>query len=265
MPFTWRMDYLKSLIQRVDPDRLTLGLKNVVRMFLGKGKIMLPFGHLRGEGEIEKLKMETCCDCHKKMINLFATTDGRDKLMKGFSALAKFLGARNNSKDQMVLSASISEGRSILRLAGWINNGVKIQGELSEASPWSCVMALRLLGDAVYCVNDNIAYLTKYLGSDKTVTADAIRRSFVGMFWGFFFAVIIDVNALFVMDRNSKTFREAWRARVLMLTRNVCDLLAALSSVKYLASVDLSPSTMGCLGVISASVSTYENWIKTKA
>jgi hypothetical protein len=201
-------------------------------------------------------------DYQKKFVNLLATTDGRDKLMKGFSSLAKLVAAQTGSKEQALLSASLSESRSVLRLAGWLNNGVKIRNELfgSKVNTWNYAMVARLLGDAVYCINDNIAYYLKYMGADKAAVAEAVRRSFVGMFWGFLLAVIIDVRALLLLDPVAE--KAAWRARVLVLTRDLCDLLNALSSVKYIASFELSPAASGALGVISASVSTFENWEK---
>ena len=203
-------------------------------------------------------------DYQKKLINLLATTDGRDKLMKGFSSLAKLLAAQSGSKDQAKLSASVSEGRSLFRMVGWVNNGVKIRGEVfsGKADAWNYAMALRLLGDAIYCINDNIAYVLKYLGTDKAAVQEAVRRSFVGMFWGFLLAVIIDIRALLVLDPKQENYKAAWRARVLILTRDFCDFLNALSSVKYIASFELSPSSSGALGVISATVATFENWQK---
>lgn len=201
-------------------------------------------------------------DVTKAIVDLLATTEGRDKLLKGLASGMRIVAERSGDKNHKSFAGSVSEARSILRLGGAAANAAKIRdlvagGKVTAADG---AMVLRLLGDAVYSVNDNVAYLGKYLKWDAAVVKSAVDRSFVGMFWGFLIAVLLDVYALVVMDRAAS--REKWRARVLLLTRNTCDMIAALNNVKYIKSLNLSGTQVGTLGVISAAVSTYENWNK---
>lgn len=199
--------------------------------------------------------------------DLLATTEGRDKLLKGAGAGVRVLAERSGSKDQVAFAANISQARSIMRLASWISNLDRIRALLANGSvsPTDFVMILRIVGDGVYSFFDNLAFIGKHYKWDKMRLDATVHRSFIGMFWGFFFAVLLDVHALFTMDNTSFDFKKTWRSRVLLLTRNFCDMLAALSNVKYLNAVALSATAVGYLGVISASISTFENWNKAAA
>lgn len=200
-------------------------------------------------------------DKTKVAVDLLATTEGRDKLMKGLSAGLRVLAAYTGRADQGKMASSVSEARSVLRLAGVTNNALKIRDAVAAGrfNFADIAMIIRILGDAMYSVHDNLAYTGKYLQWKPETVSTLVARSFVGMFWGFFFAVVVDVHALVTMDRSKPSFKRDWRARVLLLVRNVCDLAAALSGVKYVKSFSLSPAQAGVLGVISASISSYEN------
>lgn len=206
-------------------------------------------------------------DYQKAVIDLLATTEGRDKLYKGLSAAMRVVGERTGAAHHKAMASSVSEARCLLRVAGAVNNYQKIRSILKDG-PLDAVnagMIFRIAGDAVYCVHDNVNYIGKYALLSKATLDTVVHRSFVGMFWGFLAAVILDLHALITMDRSAPDFKEKWHARVLLLTRNFCDLLPALSNVKYLTSFVLTPAQMGGLGVVSALVSTYENWNKTIA
>jgi hypothetical protein len=197
----------------------------------------------------------------KVIVDLLATTEGRDKLLKGLSAGLRVLSEYTGSADQKKMASSVSEARSIMRLVGVANNTAKIRdivvaGRFKFAD---VAMIIRILGDAVYSTHDNMAYFGKYLKWNPSTVSTLVARSFVGMFWGFLFAVIVDVQALVSMDRNNASFKRDWRARILLLVRNVCDLLAAFSNVKFVKSFNLTPAQSGALGVVSAVISSYEN------
>lgn len=200
-------------------------------------------------------------DKTKAAVDLLATTEGRDKLLKGLSAGLRVLGEYTGNADQKKMASSVSEARSIMRLVGVANNAVKIRdivvaGRFTFAE---VAMIIRILGDAVYSTHDNFAYFGRYLKWNPSTVSTLVARSFVGMFWGFLFAVAVDVHALATMDRTKPSFKRDWQARILLLVRNFCDLLAAFSSVKYVKSFNLTPAQSGTLGVISAVISSYEN------
>lgn len=207
-------------------------------------------------------------DYQKTVIALLNKTEGRDKLAKGLAAFTKIVATYTNVKEHADLGSKISEFRSILRLVGWINNIDKIMAMLLSnnlKSTMDYVLLIRILGDGMYCVLDNLQYLMKHGGVDAKKVALTVHRSFIGMFWGFLAACIIDVVELFRMDEGKlgAKYNAEWRARVLMLTRNTCDMLAALSGVKYIKSFELGVRPLGWLGVVSASISSYENWNKS--
>lgn len=205
----------------------------------------------------------------KTLINLLGKTEGRDKLLKFAAGLMRIIATYTNAKQHALMASQVSETRSILRFVLWISNLRKIQlmfvqGQVKVAMDY--VMIFRILGDFVYCVHDNLAYATKYgLILSKQHMPGLLYRGFVGMFWGFFAAVVLDIHALVTMDpQNEKDYRESWKARVLLLTRNTCDMLAALSQVGYLgSSLALQPRTLGVLAMISGGISSHENWNKS--
>lgn len=203
-------------------------------------------------------------DYIKALIDLLATTEGRDKLLKGLGAGMRVVAEQSGQKHHKAMAASVSEARSILRLVSVSGNIVKVRDLVAAGSfaPLDVAMILRIIGDGVYSVNDNIAYLGKYLKWDAKTISSAIDRSFVGMFWGFFLAVVIDIVTLLTMNLSD---RVKLRARVLLLVRNVCDMFAALHNVKYIKAFSLTGTQVGTLGVISAAVSTFENWEKATA
>lgn len=200
-------------------------------------------------------------DYVKALIDLLATTEGRDKLLKGLGAGMRIVAERSGQKHHKAMAGSVSEARSLLRLASVTGNVVKIRDLVAagDVSPVDVAMIFRIIGDGFYSVHDNVAYIGKYLKWDPKLVQSAIDRSFIGMFWGFFLAVAIDIVTLLSINPSDKA---KLRARLLLLTRNVCDMLAALNGVKYIKSFSLSGSTVGALGVVSAAVSTYENWNK---
>jgi hypothetical protein len=193
----------------------------------------------------------------EQLVTLFGKTDGRDKLLKAAAGLAKFTATYTNSEQHTKLAASLSEGRSIMRLVGWLNNIQKFRTQPTQSLA-DRMMVARLGFDMFYCIHDNLAYLTKYKALQFVELNTAIYRSFVGLFWGFLFAVALDIHALVTGNLSGVELRK----RVLMLVRNCCDLFSALHNVGYAKGVgfELSARVLGLLGFISGAISCQENW-----
>ena len=194
------------------------------------------------------------------VVTLLSKTEGRDKLLKAAAGLAKVLATFTNASQHTKLATSLSEARSIMRLGGWVVNIQKL-ATLPSRTLAERLFIIRVAFDMFYCVHDNLQYLTKYGVISPMQLQVLIHRSFIGLFWGFFTAVLIDIHALLTQ---SLTATE-WRKRVLMLTRNFCDMLAGLNNVGYAKSLfTLSPRTMGMLGFVSAAISCRDNYIAAK-
>lgn len=201
-----------------------------------------------------------------RVINLMARTEGRDKAVKALGGLSRILFSFNGNKKTEQLAASMSEGRTLMRLLLWVTNVQKMQAILSSGGVTSIqyLEVVRIFLDFVFCVHDNLAYLTKYKILNGTPRETLAYRGLVGMMWGFLAACVMDILALAKMRKEVGGDESAYRKRKLMLVRNTCDLLASLAQVGYIKSFSLGHRGLGVLALISGAIATKENWDSTK-
>ena len=187
------------------------------------------------------------------LITMLGKTEGRDKLLKAgggaMAVVATFTGATQHKK----MSASFSETRTLMRFWSWLKN-IQILATCPKTSTYDCIYVLRVLFDFIYCMHDNLKYLTKYGIISPAPLATIVHRSFIGLFWGFVFAVLMDLHVLMTRKLDAKERKQRFR----MLARNTCDVLAGLHHVKYLKGYNLSPRTLGLLGFTSGFISSQD-------
>jgi len=195
------------------------------------------------------------------LINLLAKTEGRDKLIKTaggtMAVVASFTGAVQHQK----MSASLSESRTLMRFVLWLKN-IQTLANCPKKTLGDYLWALRVFFDLVYCMHDNLKYLTKYGLINPAPLATIVHRSFIGLFWGFVMACLCDINALLTQ----KLDREEKRMRLRCLTRNTCDVIVGLNNVGYLRGygLNLTPRTIGLLGAISGFISSSDLYQASK-
>ena len=212
-----------------------------------------------------------------KLIKLLSQTDGRDKLYKFGANSAKIIAWSYSVTDPAAakrwgaLATSIGEGRSLMRMGKWTSNTQKLHGyskKFGNLAQKEFLEILRIIGDFGYVLGDNLAYLCKYkvLGFDKNTCA---TNSKLFQFWGFFFAVIVDLwNLLLLPAKNldAAAFAKEQKALLLTFCKDFCDFLVTLNNVKYMAPFGYNPSQgmIGALGATSGAIATYANWTKLK-
>jgi hypothetical protein len=204
-----------------------------------------------------------------QVVKLLSLTDGRDGALKflqgALTALSFYSSDKATAKQLASLTASVAEGRSIMRLGKFTTGAQKLQGVVARASAsgWNALLvleALRVLGEAGYIVGDNVAYMAKYriVGANGALFAKYGRES---LFWGFLFQVILDVFVLInVLAPGSD---DAARTTALLnLTKDSSDLLFLLNAVGYVPTsvFSLSAGASGSLLALAGAIGTYQNW-----
>jgi len=224
------------------------------------------------------------------IIDILGKTDGRDKLLKLASGLAKIraygLGESSPEGKRFVdLGKSVAEGRSLVRFAKWIGNGSRLGTLVPQV-----VLALpfppndpELLGrlvatvgttacDAAYIVCDNVQYTMSKGFLPLGLVDDRARWVNLGnkfLFFNFVFLVSLDIHQLSVMIRkmmkvqrdlaSSSVTPKQLLWQVLALIKNYCDLLVAFQASGYAGnSFKVSNGATGVLGSISASIALSE-------
>lgn len=193
-------------------------------------------------------------------VTMINKTEGRDKLLKASAGFSRMISTYTNNKSHEAMAKSMSEARSLLRMVSWFNNMQRMKAN-ELASSVDQLMFVRVLLDAVYVVHDNLAYFTKYKVLNFSSCDTLAHRGLVGLFWGFFVAVIVDLQILLSMSREAlgEGYEKARRLRLGMLVRDLCDMVAGLSQVGYAGNF-LGPRGLGFLGFVSASISCGEIW-----
>lgn len=211
-----------------------------------------------------------------KFVKLLATNDGRDKIYKGLAGVVKILAAYSASKESAKkftsLGKSIGEGRSIMRMAKWVNNINKFQTLLPKlianpANTKNTIEVFRVLGDFGYVLGDNLSYLSKYKVLSLNA-AEVTKKAKVWQFWGYFCAVILDILAvnatLAKQSSDAATAKKEIRANILSLIKDLADFLVVLATVGYVKAFKPSATVQGLLTLLSGSIATYQNWTKLK-
>nr|AGN32896.1 glycosomal membrane protein [Trypanosoma rangeli] len=213
-----------------------------------------------------------------RFVRLLGLTDGRDKIYKLLSGVLNVLDGIDAVDSHRVayksVNKSIKDGRSLLRMAKWTGNVPKMHSivlrcaEKRSVELKKLIEFLRLLGDFLYVLGDNIGFLVRFKllpGEAKLIQS----RSKVAQFWGFFFAAVLDLlalhNALLRHASDAATSRKEVKSALISLTKDGSDVLVTMASVGYMKSVwHPSPVTSGALTAVSGAVATYLNWKKVK-
>eukprot|EP00760_Papus_ankaliazontas_P020251 PhM_4_TR18277/c0_g1_i1/m.20161 len=208
------------------------------------------------------------------LINLLAKTDGRDKIYKAAVNLAKyvaFTAAQSGNKERAAnckaLAKSIGDGRSLMRMGKWVNNIKKLSESANSgkvfASADGLVEYVRISSDFGYVFGDNVQYLIKNklvgptlpgLGLDHK---GVVRQSKLFQFWGYFFAVVLDIMKISKAIKAKKAVKDLYIA----LVKDVADFLVLLDTVGYAAGLGYKPNggfTSMC-GFTSGAIATYQN------
>lgn len=209
-------------------------------------------------------------DREKTAIALLATTDGRDKLLKGFAQVAKLLSMVTGVKTQAAVAGSVNDCRSLLRVAGFLAHIVTCRGKVlrGETAPQDLVLMARLAGDGIFGFLDTLAFLGKngFLLSKKAVPG-VVKASFDALFYGFLLATILDIMKIRQFMATNKGTEEDMKTRnalFLTLLRDVCDTVFATSAANKTKMLKVTPFQSSILLLISACIATYENWNKNK-
>jgi len=197
-------------------------------------------------------------------------TDGRDKIYKTLGGAAKILGSVPNphAKKFAALSKAIGDGRSLMRMGKWTSNISKIEGQASKAGSLGAkqiVEIARVLGDFGYVVGDNVQYLAKFgLFGPNIVSKNVAAQSKVFQFYGFIFAVALDIYNLIKEQTAEVVNKKKVRDCIISLFKNICDFLACLAAVGYAKSLGYNPSGTftGLCSFTSGAIATHANWKK---
>ncbi|KAH9600284.1 Peroxisomal biogenesis factor 11 [Trypanosoma melophagium] len=217
---------------------------------------------------------------YDKFVKLLAQTDGRDKIYKCIAGVVKVLATVDTTPAHLasykLLGTSIGDGRSLMRMAKWAGDVPKMRSALTQCRAKGgvdlrkLVEFFRVLGNFLYVLGDNVAFLSRHrlllAGSHKQLQ----WRSKVAQFWGFFFAVVLDLLALRTAlrrhrDGDAANARKEARAALTALAKDAADALVAMATVGYMRGVwQPGPATTGALTALSGAIATQLNWAKIK-
>ncbi|EAN87271.1 putative glycosomal membrane protein [Trypanosoma cruzi] len=213
-----------------------------------------------------------------KFVKLLGQTDGRDKIYKFVGGVLKALAALDavecRRSAYKSVSSSITDGRSLMRMAKWMGDIPKMRSVFAKCAEGgrmemtALIMFLRVLGNFLYILGDNVAFLMRY----KLVPGQPKRvqyHSKVSQFWGFFFAAVLDLlalrTALQKRASDAATSCKEAKSALINLTKDASDVLVTMAAVGYMKGVwHPGPVTAGALTAVSGGVATYLNWKKIK-
>uniref|UniRef100_A0A0A9WWL2 Peroxisomal membrane protein 11-1 n=1 Tax=Lygus hesperus TaxID=30085 RepID=A0A0A9WWL2_LYGHE len=182
-----------------------------------------------------------------------AATDSRDKLLKGAGALFKLLGVMFSNDHYMKFGAATSDARSLMRLLVWVNNVKKLSeaAERRVVVPRDVLYITRITLDGVFALLDNVVYLGQCLFRNQVCLGELSYYSRAALFYGYVAAVLLDLYDLI----HDKTMVHRYD-RLLVLTRNVCDMVSCIGNV----TTKLNPGVAvnSALGLLSAIIATRE-------
>eukprot|EP00796_Vickermania_ingenoplastis_P004340 gene4340-3154_t len=180
------------------------------------------------------------------------STDSRDKLVKGVGSIFKITMAMTGNPHHGKMAASCSDARSIMRLAVWVNNIQKLEAALSaqEITPRGALFIIRVLLDGIFSSLDNIAFIGNFFHPKNPGLKRVSNIGRGALFWGYVFAVIVDVMDLSKTEGCKNKVNKA-----LTLTRNACDMISTVGNV---FPVDIGATNGAMLAVISSVIATRE-------
>ncbi|KPI84342.1 glycosomal membrane like protein [Leptomonas seymouri] len=181
-----------------------------------------------------------------------AATDSRDKMIKGVGCLFKMLGVLNANPDLVKTGAAMSDARCIMRMLSWLGNVQKISDAMEKriVQPRDVIFVLRVLFDGIFSLLDNIVFAGRFFSNQS---AELLRMSVLSrasLFWGYVAAVTLDIMDL-IKDPKMPNRSD----RILVLTRNTCDMVSAIGNV---SNIDIGAANVAGLGLISAIIATRE-------
>ncbi|KPA79007.1 glycosomal membrane like protein [Leptomonas pyrrhocoris] len=190
-----------------------------------------------------------------------AATDSRDKMIKGAGCFFKMLGALNANPNFIKTGSAMSDARCIIRMLSWLGNVQKISDAMEKriVQPRDVVYVLRVLFDGIFSLLDNVVFAGRFFNKQCPKLTQMSYISRASLFWGYVAAVILDVTDL-AKDPKMPNRGD----RVLVLTRNTCDMVSAIGNV---SSIDIGAANVAGLGLLSAIIATREQinaaYIKT--
>lgn len=188
-------------------------------------------------------------------------TDSRDKMIKGAGCFFKVLGAVNGNPNYIKTAGAMSDARSIMRMLSWLGSVQKLSDAMEKriVQPRDVIFVLRVLFDGLFSLLDNIVFAGRFFSKQSPELARMSYISRASLFYGYVAAVLLDITDLL---RDPKMPNRG--ARVLVLTRNTCDMVSAIGNV---SSIDIGAANAAGLGLISAIIATREQinaaYIKT--
>ncbi|KEG07188.1 glycosomal membrane protein [Trypanosoma grayi] len=213
-----------------------------------------------------------------KFVKLLAQTDGRDKIYKFLGGVLKILATveagHPRAASYKAVGSSITDGRSLLRMAKWTGDVPKMHSivalytEKGTVEMKKIIEFLRVLGNFLYVLGDNTAFLMRYKllpGKAKQVQ----HHSKIAQFWGFFFAAVLDLvalrKALLKRASDAATSQKEAKAALISLAKDGADVFVTMAAVGYMKEVwHPSAVTSGALTALSGGIATYLNWKKIK-
>lgn len=181
-----------------------------------------------------------------------AATDSRDKMIKGAGCFFKMLGALNGNPNYLKTGAAMSDARCIMRMLSWLGNVQKISDAMEKriVQPRDVIYVLRVLFDGIFSLLDNIVFTGRFFNKQSPELARMALISRASLFWGYVAAVLLDLTDL-IRDPKMPNRGD----RVLVLTRNACDMMSAIGNV---SSIDIGAANVAGLGLISSIIVTRE-------
>nr|CCC53771.1 putative glycosomal membrane protein [Trypanosoma vivax Y486] len=213
-----------------------------------------------------------------RFVKLLSQTDGRDKIYKFLSGVAKALAYLDTAQPRVAayksIGSSLSDGRSLLRMVKWSGDVPKMQSIVTsfrskgKVNLKDGIQLLRVLCNFLYVLGDNVAYFARY----KLVNLQHKRvylNAKTAQFWGFLFAAVLDIIALraALKKRSSDAVASKKEAKnaLINLAKDGSDVLVTMAVVGYMKEVwRPNALTSGVLTAVSGGVATYLNWTKIK-
>ncbi|CAD2219974.1 glycosomal membrane like protein [Angomonas deanei] len=192
--------------------------------------------------------------------NLLASSDARDKLIKGCGGFFKVLAATSGDANCVKIAAATSDCRCLMRVGSWLGNVQKLSEafESSNVSTRAIIYILRVLFDGLFSLLDNVVYFGKYLSDRKGQIAEISYISRACLFYGYVCAVTMN---LYDLKYDADLSGSKKTNHLLLLTRNTCDMLSCVGNV---FPRDLGALANGVLTVLSSAIATREQYMSAK-
>ncbi|RNF19700.1 glycosomal membrane protein [Trypanosoma conorhini] len=176
------------------------------------------------------------------------SVDMPDKALKGAGALAKLFCCLLRDKNFIGFADATSEARSLVRVLSWLSNLQTLSRLLNkeQSGMRDVIVLLRVLGEGIFKLADNVAFLGRKLQGDAPLFREAAHTSRLGLFWGYLAAVVLSL-----FDLRHDFPPGGRRKQLLSVFQGVCDLLTAASGATV-AGFELSCFWSSMLTLISS-------------